>query len=1334
MPLSSLTFVKRLLPLALAAGLLFQASPLPAQPARIAAPIDAGQVVELRGNVPSKAQPQNDQGPVDPSLPLQSITLLLKPSATQQVSLTQMLAAQQDRSSPDYHRWLTSDQFGDRFGLSPGDVGKIQAWLQSEGFQVRYTARARNWIVFSGSAGQVARVFRTEIHRYLVDGETHFANATDPFVPAALAGVAGAIRGLDDFRLEPLGHPRAASMKPAYTNLSGTHYLAPGDLATIYDLTPLYTLGINGAGQNLVVVGQTDINLADIAAYRNIFSLPPNPPVQLLVPYSKDPGTTSDLSEAEMDLELSGAVALDAQITYVYSTDILTSVLYALDQNPIIAPIISMSYGGCEAGDLGVLDSYRTAAQQANALGVTWVASSGDAGAAACDVNTKKPPTQATQGLAVEFPASIPEVTAVGGTEFILNDGGYWSYFNGNNQGSAQFYIPEMSWNDSIDGTGLRNDLSASGGGVSMHYPAPPWQIGSGFPSGGACSNPPCRLVPDVALAASADHDGYVICYAGLLTSCPTATVWLLQLFAVEGGTSASAPVFAGMLTLLNHYLVSTGIQPQAGLGNVNPTLYWLAQHNGSVFHDITSGSNIVPCQTGTTNCPSGSLGYSAGPGYDEVTGLGSVDAYYLATSWPGASTPQIASITPQTPTAGSQTQAVTVFGSGFQANLTVAVTSPSNGTTTLQGSGQLQNVTPASFQMTLALNASGTWGIQVNDPDGISSNQFEFMVGASAALPDLVVTAFTGPNAAVAGGTIDISSTVLNQGNASAGAFQLEFYFSPASNPSLSTAVDTNWGCAISGLSAGGTYTCAGPIAVPASLSPGTWYLAAFADANSQVSESNENNNWRVADTGPVNVTAMTAILGAGADGNLYSIVPTTGATVLIGPLPTVMSDIAAYNTSLYAISLAETGESSVLYTIDPSSGAGTAIGYTGPTLNALVFSPSGTLYAAGGDSLYTLNTSTGQATLIGSGSGSGTYSSSGDLAFDSRGVLYLTSTGSSGDQLFSINPATGQGAPIGNIGYSQVYGLSYYNGTAYGFTSGGTVLNVNLSTGLGASIATYSPGFDGTTVYAPAAASVPSDFNHDGHPDVIWEDPTSGFAQIWYLGGGLGVSVTGAADLTQTNPWHIVAVADFNGDGNPDVVWQDPVSGAVQVWFLGGSGGNELQSAANITTHNAWKVVSVADFNQDGHPDLLWQDPTSGFSQIWYLGGPQGITLLGAADLDQTNPWRIVGTGDFNGDGVPDVLWQDPVSGTVQVWYMGGTASGQQGSQLQSAANLGANSWHVVAVADFNQDGHPDLVFESPSTNAAQVFFYTGAQGTTPAGNAVLSGPNPWYIAGPH
>jgi hypothetical protein len=263
---------------------------------------------------------------------------------------------------------------------------------------------------------------------------------------------------------------------------------------------------------------------------------------------------------------------------------------------------------------------------------------------------------------------------------------------------------------------------------------------------------------------------------------------------------------------------------------------------------------------------------------------------------------------------------------------------------------------------------------------------------------------------------------------------------------------------------------------------------------------------------------------------------------------------------------------------------------------------------------------------------------------------------------------------------------------------------------------------------------ANVQYDFNGGPGPDVIWQNPQTGAAQVWYLGGTQGTNVTGAANLALGSPWRIVGVADFDGDGTPDVVWQDPVSGAVQVWFLGGSGGNVIGGAANITSGNSWRVVSVADFNRDGHPDLLWQDPVSGFSQIWYMGGTQGVTLLGAATIDSANTWQIAGSADFNGDGFPDVLWQDPESGTVQIWYMGGTQAGAEGSVVQSAANLAASPWHVVAIADFNLDGHPDVVFQDPVSGSAQVFFYTGAQGTTPSGAAVLSGPNPWIIAGPH
>jgi hypothetical protein len=260
-------------------------------------------------------------------------------------------------------------------------------------------------------------------------------------------------------------------------------------------------------------------------------------------------------------------------------------------------------------------------------------------------------------------------------------------------------------------------------------------------------------------------------------------------------------------------------------------------------------------------------------------------------------------------------------------------------------------------------------------------------------------------------------------------------------------------------------------------------------------------------------------------------------------------------------------------------------------------------------------------------------------------------------------------------------------------------------------------------------SGTAVADDFNADGHPDIVWQDPVSGSSEVWFLNGMQAITLLGAAPISLGNPWHIVAVADFNGDGYPDVVWQDPGSGDTQVWFLG-SPGTMFLGGATITYSNPWRIVAVADFNRDGFPDLVWQDPVTGQVQIWYLGGPQGITLIGAATVALANSWHVVGAGDFNGDGQPDLLWQDPVSGAAQIWYLGGL----QGNVIVSAVDLSAsNPWRIVSVADFNLDGHPDVVWQDPVSGASQVWFLNGAQGTALMGASVLNGPNPWRIVGP-
>jgi subtilase family serine protease len=595
------------------ATLLSAALPLAAQLSRITGNIDRSRMVAIPGHIHRYAQPLYERGRVDAAQVLDDMTMLLKPTTEQQAELDQLLVAQQDPSSPQYRQWLSPEAFADRFALSQEDLDRVAAWLEEQGFTVTHVGRSRNWVAFQGTVEQVETAFSTEIHHYEVNGKRHFANRTEPRIPAALSGLVGGFRGLNDF----LPAARRNNIQPRYSTSSGKHYLAPEDLATIYGLKGLYSMGVDGTGQKLAVVGQTAISLADIQKFRSIFGLAANDPTVVLVPGKTNPGTVSDdLVEADLDLEWAGAAAPNATLVYVYSKNVFDAVQYVVSQK--LAPIISMSYGACEIGNQAAALQIQAIAQQANAQGITWVNASGDSGAADCDYGS----ATATQGLAVDLPASVPEVTGVGGTTFSEGSGTYWNTSNSSSNGSAISYIPEVAWND----TTVSGSLASTGGGASIVFAKPTWQTGTGVPSGTA------RYVPDVAMTASAQHDGAIVCTGG---GCANG----LSGASVVGGTSLAAPIFAGILTLLNHYQVSNGTVTAAGLGNVNATLYSMAASTTDVFHDIASGDNIVPCTVGTTGCTTGKLGYSAGTGYDQVTGLGSVNGYNLVTEWPAGTT-----------------------------------------------------------------------------------------------------------------------------------------------------------------------------------------------------------------------------------------------------------------------------------------------------------------------------------------------------------------------------------------------------------------------------------------------------------------------------------------------------------------------------------------------------------------------------------------------------------------------------------------------------------------------------------------------------------------------
>jgi uncharacterized protein (TIGR03437 family) len=687
------------------------ATALHAQPTRIHARVDSSRRMVLANHVHPLASAENDQGRMDAAETLSNVTLAFSPTPDQQADLESLLVAQRTPESPDFHRWLTPQQYADRFGLNQSDLATVTGWLQDQGLTVTGVAQSRTWISVSGPVSRVERAFQTEMHRYHVNGRMHYANSIAPSVPAQFQAVVRTIRGLHDFHPRAMHHAQSHALQPDYTSSKGNHYIAPTDLATIYNIAPLHSSGFDGSGQKLVIAGQTQISLSDISTFRNKYGLPGSDPQVILVPGAKDPGVLKDdQDESHLDIEWSGAVARNATILFVYASDVFDAVQYAIDAN--LAPVISTSYGSCE-GDLNAGDAatLRSWAQQANAQGITWFSASGDSGAADCAYLNRP-------GLFVDIPASIPEVTAVGGTEFQEAGGTFWNATNGAGLSSATAYIPEMAWNDSA----LDGSPSGTGGGLSKYFSKPSWQTGPGVSGDNA------RHVPDISATASADHDGYLVYTQGA--------------DAAFGGTSVPTPVYAGLAAVLNQYLVASGAQSAPGLGNINPTLYSLAQTAPSVFHDVTVGDNIVTvtCPRRSAGCVATPVGYSAGAGYDQTTGLGSVDAAQLFARWNGlpaativttrlslqSNVPSLGSndtvflIATASSSDGSTPNGTVTFTEGAMtlgtANLTgnagvATATLAVQGSKLALGSGTITATLNGSVTASLAISASGTGG-----------------------------------------------------------------------------------------------------------------------------------------------------------------------------------------------------------------------------------------------------------------------------------------------------------------------------------------------------------------------------------------------------------------------------------------------------------------------------------------------------------------------------------------------------------------------------------------------------------------------------------------------
>ncbi len=626
---------------------------------QVRGPIDETHRVVLAGNTRPEANAQNDLGAVEDSFPLEHMQLLLRRPEKLQQELDAFTESLAEKTSPNYHHWLTAEEFGARFGVAREDIGAVAGWLELHGFEVNPVYPNRMTIDFSGTAAEVREAFATEIHYYDVKGVRHIANNRDPQVPAALAPAIAGIVSLNDFRPHPMFKPRAQ-----YTYGDGdneTWAVTPGDLATIYNLNPLFKKGYTGANQTIVVIEDTNVySTADWTAFREKFGLSGYTAGKFVQVHPKPPSGTNNCSnpgvnsdgddmEAILDAEYASAAAPNATIELAScnntNTDFggqiaLENILNGSSKPPAV---ISISYGDCES-DMGEAANawFREKYQMAVTEGVSIFVSAGDEGAASCDADQD----YATHGIAISGFASTAYNVAVGGTDFadtyLGDDSTYWSTTNSASFESAKSYIPEIPWNDSCasaliaspqkpygtsgfcnSSEGEDNFLGVTGGsggpsncatgaasitdvtsGSCKGWPKPSWQSVLGNPADHV------RDIPDVSLFAANGIWGhyYVICFSDPKNGGSPCTGSPAN-WAGGGGTSFSSPIMAGIQALVNQ---RTGKR----VGNPNPVYYAIAKaeygthgstacnsmkgdqvSNSCVFYDVTLGDMAMNCR-----------------------------------------------------------------------------------------------------------------------------------------------------------------------------------------------------------------------------------------------------------------------------------------------------------------------------------------------------------------------------------------------------------------------------------------------------------------------------------------------------------------------------------------------------------------------------------------------------------------------------------------------------------------------------------------------------------------------------------------------------------------
>jgi hypothetical protein len=565
-----------------------------------------------------------DLGPAPSSTPLARMLLLLSPSPAQQQALTAELASQQSFSSPEYHQWLTPAAFAAAFSNSAEDVAAVAAWLGSQGFQVAPLPAGRGWIEFSGTAAQVELAFHTEVHLVATAAGTRAILAAGISVPRALKPLVHGLVSLDGGMATPaLTTPKSvyasAAKLAAETSSSRAEALTPQLAAQLLHLDALHEAGMKGSGETIAIAARSNVNSADVAAFRSAFGLPAS---QLAVKVSgSDPGLADDQPEATLAASWAGAAAPNAQILLVpasstSATDGVDLALAAIvDQ--ALAHTAAVGYSACEASLSEPHQAFYDALyRQAAAEGIAVIAAAGDSGASACHAAGSD--ARVSSGYGVNALASTPWNTAVGAVGFAPG---------GSTEGASAL----TAWSPA----NMTDPAYAGGGGSSMIYPTPTWQTPSAtalvktgadkeMSAAGLTTSP--RLQPDLALPTAIDsgvNPGLAFCLSAAASgSAGSGGCTLMR----AGGSSGASAIFAGVAALV--------AQKYGAQGNLAPNLYALSRQSG-VFDDIQQGSAQLWCVAGSPGCgATGQIGFTAGAGYDLATGLGAVNAQTLVNQW----------------------------------------------------------------------------------------------------------------------------------------------------------------------------------------------------------------------------------------------------------------------------------------------------------------------------------------------------------------------------------------------------------------------------------------------------------------------------------------------------------------------------------------------------------------------------------------------------------------------------------------------------------------------------------------------------------------------------